>query len=322
MNVYKRTGTSHLWPFGFLIAALLFGVCYQPPLIGQGRGGGQGGGHGGGGGPGEEVAPNNLSVPAILVNGNPFGVATGADIDVLVAPEQDGIAPLSGYPIAPSAFYYVQGVHYWQASCIELDPAGDEFVSPEVTAHWGDNLTGEAALKTNSPIRVEVGLVAVEPEIYEAVYETNWIGWMVEKLEPDKLDREAAYGTLASGSQQTEFTSNPVSPYLEVRVYDDFAWLRIYNTDNPQEPIVDEPASAEINSTGRIVYGYNLRVETVGTYVIEFTAPNVDIDGADSHTITLEIEVTAGSGGGGGGSHGGGGSNQGNKGGGGPPDRD
>jgi hypothetical protein len=65
------------------------------------------------------------------------------------------------------------------------------------------------------------------------------------------------------------------------------------------------PAGGEINATGKIVYGYNLRVAEPGTYGITYTLPNVTLDGCDAGTCSgsvayLEIEVVGGGGGGGG----------------------
>ena len=75
-------------------------------------------------------------------------------------------------------------------------------------------------------------------------------------------------------------------------------------------PLGSNP-TAEINATGKVVYGYNLRVSAVGRYEITFVIPNVDITGMDAgtyttdplgpDTVTLVINVTTGGGGGGGG---------------------
>ncbi|MEZ5260741.1 MAG: hypothetical protein R2755_02960 [Acidimicrobiales bacterium] len=88
----------------------------------------------------------------------------------------------------------------------------------------------------------------------------------------------------------------------------------------------DGPFSAEINSTGRVVYGFNWQKPAAGAYTITFSAPNVAVTGVDAgtivdtHTITLDVNValSAGRGGGGGGGNGGngGGGNGGNGGGG------
>ena len=247
-------------------------------------GGGKGGGGGGGGG---ETVANNLSVPAILIgSGAPtLNFACGAS----VAPTG---TPLTGYPIDTSAYYYVQGLNKWQASCMTA-------TSATVNAEWGDNLTGDAKLKTNSPIRVEMGLLETVP--------TAMTGYTVDKLDPNALDRVSAYGTKALGPVATGFSGNPITPYPEVRVWTSGATLKIYNKVTGAV-VFNGAATAEINSTGRIVYGYNLRVTTAGTYVIEFTAPNVSINSTDGgtisgNTVTLEIVVNSSAAGGGGKGH-------------------
>ncbi len=48
---------------------------------------------------------------------------------------------------------------------------------------------------------------------------------------------------------------------------------------------ISQAATAEINATGRVVYGYNLRVTAAGVYTITFTFPNVTISGADAGTV-------------------------------------
>ena len=67
-------------------------------------------------------------------------------------------------------------------------------------------------------------------------------------------------------------------------------------------------ASGEINATGKIVYGYNLRVTEAGTYRITYTFTNVNFTGACNAGLSarqrrrrLTIIVGGGGGGGGGG---------------------
>ena len=77
-------------------------------------------------------------------------------------------------------------------------------------------------------------------------------------------------------------------------------------TDPSGTALAGVTTSAEINATGRVVYGYNLRVALPGTYTITFMAPGITLSNpddpeVDEHTISLDIDVTAGGGGGGGG---------------------
>lgn len=274
----------HMFPsraraLSILMMAVLVTILLVPAAALAGRGGG---GKGGGGGPGEETTANSLSVPALFVGVNPYGLTCDGSF---VDPTGDG---LTGYSIDPTVAYYVQGVHTWQAGC------DDGLTSATAVADWGDNLTGDAALKVGSPIRVEIGLNAGAQ---------NLTGYTVYKLEPEQLDRVSPYGTPADLSGKN-------TAYPETRVWTQGAWLKIYPKGAPESAVVDDYATAEVNSTGRIVYGYNLRVGETGTYVIEFTAPNVTITSTDFGLLTtvgngtmdtLEIEVGTRGGGGGGG---------------------
>lgn len=233
------------------------------------------------GGPPVDELSNSLSVPAVLIGGSPtLNWPCGS-------PVQPQGAPLSGYALDPAASYYVQGIHSWQASCATADLA-------EASAAWGDNLTGDARLKTNSPIRVEMGVLLMNATAL------GMTGFDVVKLEPNALDRESAYGTQAV-QNGGGFTSQPMTPFPEVRVFDAAATMRIYDKDTGIDVLPLGLASAEINATGRIVYGYNLNVTQSGTYVIEFTAPHVLFGAtdfgaisADGHTVTLEVVVSPG----------------------------
>ena len=247
-------------------------------------------GKGGGGGGGEETLTNNLSVPTIMINGGFTGVTCGGGPDgwsVLREPAGD---PQTLFPIDPLAYYYVQGKNVWQAQCM------DGVASHDVTGAWGDNLTGTARLRAGSPIRVE--LVLSDATGAQAM------GYTVVKLEPSKLDRESAYGTLAVG------TAAPFSATAELMtagVFDGDASMTI---TGPDFAVSEDPAGAEINATGKAVYGYNLRVQNAGEYVITFKMPNVNFLSCDAgtcsgDTATLTINVAGGGGGGGGGKGGG-----------------
>lgn len=279
------------------------------PGNGHGNGGGPPAGHGRGSGSSGSEQGNNLSVPTIMVGGEitaNMGCGTSAgDPSDLVTPTGD---PLSGYPINTAAYYYVQGVHTWQAQCYTD-------TSASVFGAWGANLIGgEAKLSVGKPIRVELGLMnsstAEEPTLE---------GFDVVKLNPDALDRESAYGTLATQTDGT-FSSNP-QPYTpgQWRVYDAGVTFSIQNTETGDYVVPQgTPATAEINATGNVVYGYNLRVSVAGPYritfttsdtvsnTVTFTGSNAPISqgSASDNTAYLDINVTTGSGGGGGGGHG------------------
>lgn len=264
--------------FGAALAAGLLATS----AMAKGPGGGPGGGNGGGGGPpdGGEEAANSLSVPAVFVpdtiGSPPLGFACGAA--VLPTGETTYFAaPFTG----TSGEYYVQGEDAWQASCA-TDADG-----LAVTADWGDNLTS-APLKAGTPIRVEMGLLA------DDAAGLAMTGFTVFKL-TDELDRLATYGTL--GTAET--------PFAEVRVWDAGAGLRIVRSDG--FVVYDGPFTAEVNSTGRVVYGFNWQKPLAGVYTIIFTSPNVAISGlaagdngvvVDTHTATIEVTVAVKAGGG------------------------
>jgi hypothetical protein len=241
---------------------------------------GSGSGGGGGGGGGEETTvTNNLSVPVILVGDNPFGLDCGTVVGEpgpYVAPTGE---PTTGYPVDPEAYYYVQGTNTWQAQC-------ESALTATATVSWGDNLSGDAALVVGHPIRVEVGLLSDNPP--------SMTGLSVVKLDPAALDRESAYGTLATQSGSS-YVANPVTPYSEVRVWDSGAQMVITDPSGAVVPGVS--VAGELNSTGTVVYGFQLTPSVAGTYTITFTTSSaVTISGGNS--ITFNVTSSSGSSGG------------------------
>jgi len=228
---------------------------------------------------------NNLSVPTIFVPSVGVGSQVCTDADDTVLPDPEAVS--TTFP-----GYWVQGEATWQADCAV---APDNTVS--ATAAWGDNLAGMASLAVGHPVRVELALLADA-----AAY--SMTGFGVEKLQPELLDRVSAYGT-NDGSG--------VTPYPEVGVWNAGVTLTITGPSS-----VSVPFGAELNSAGRVVFGYNWRPTAAGTYTIQATVPTVTLVGTDvgsftSHTTTITVEVTSSPGGssgsgGSGGSGGGGGS--------------
>lgn len=274
-----------------LVTALIAALAISNGVVfaqGDGHGGGGGEGGGGGGGGHDTGATNNLSVPTIMIGGGFTGVTCPGG---LVHPSG---TPLTGYELDPAAYYYVQGVHTWQAECVTA-------TSATATAEWGDNLAGDAQLKVGKPIRVELGLFDDTGAQAQ--------GFDVAKLEPSKLDRESAYGTLATDDGLGTWSANAID--MPLRVFDAAVTFSIKNMATGT--YVVQPGAnptAEINATGKVIYGYNLRVSAVGQYEITFVIPSVDITGVDvgswttdpagPDTVTLIIDVIAGGGGGGG----------------------
>jgi hypothetical protein len=275
--------------------------------------GGGGGGGGGGGNPGgEETAAQNLSVPTIMVGTPPGGLSCGTEQLAPTALRAPTGTPLSGYTgpadstLDPADYYWVQKVHTWQAQCFQAGGAS-------VWGNWGDNLEGDAKLKVGSPIRVE--LVLTNETAYPNL--TPLQGYTVIKLE-DKLDRESAYGHLAV-AEDASWVAVPINfpditddPLLQNwLVHDAGITFSVQNlaTLTYAVPPGTSP-TAEINATGKVVYGYNLRVGVAGPYRITFTSsPLVEflgqdaVNGAlvDANTVSIDINVVAGGGGGGGG---------------------
>ena len=266
-----------------------------------------------------ETATNNLSVPLwVTSDGSVISTPGGATCSTTSTPTElvpPTGTPISGYPIDPLAYYYVQGIHKWQAPCATWDQTTNKLIN--VTAAWGDNLAGDAKLKVGSPIRVELVLTQDSDATQQ--------GFTVVKLDPAALDRESPYGILATddglGSFSATESHRPGKPTQGLvtdiatesfgvtptdfvpLVYDSQASLTIVGNDGV---VFNGPATAEINATGKVVYGYNLRVPSAGTYEITYTLPNVNIIGADAGSCgdqecSLLITVTAGGGSGGGG---------------------
>lgn len=201
--------------------------------------------------------------------------------------------PLTGYEVP--GYYYVQKVHAWQAQCFND-------VEAQVFGNWGDNLAGDAKLKVGSPIRVEMVLTNMTTYDDPASLE----GYTVIKLEPSKLDRESAYGHAASAS--TAGSDMPVSygPATWL-VHDAGITFSVLNTGTGAYAVPPGTSpTAEINATGKVVYGYNLRVGVAGTYRIQFTSsPLVQFTGVDAggqidaNNVYIDINVATGGKGGG-----------------------
>jgi hypothetical protein len=240
-------------------------------------------------------AAQNLSVPAILVG--PLGLiqcgASDLEPSALVAPT--GI-PLTGYELPGD--WWVQKVHTWQAQCFTAETAS-------VFGNWGDNLEGDAKLKVGSPIRVEIVLTNMTD--FTATL-PSMDGYNVLKLQPSTLDRLSAYGhdAVLEGAlwvaTADSFTSG------EWVVHDAGMQISVQNLDTGVYVVPLQPIAPEINATGKVVYGYNLRVSETGNYQIRFaTTPAVTFTGCDVGDCVaggtdayLDIVVVPGGGQGGG----------------------
>ncbi|MFM2005895.1 MAG: hypothetical protein RLZZ09_1550 [Pseudomonadota bacterium] len=238
-------------------------------------------------------AAQNLSVPTILVGS--LGTISCGDSDLapsaLVPPTG---TPRTGYEVP--GYYWVQKVHTWQTQCFKAS-TGLAF------GNWGDNLAGDAKLKTGSPIRVE--LVLTNMTDYSTTLPNGLQGYAVIKLQPSLLDRLSAYGHEATGNAVSGWGSTPTTfTQAQWLVHDQGITFSVLNKDtNVYAVPPGTNPTAEINATGKIVYGYNLKVTTAGNYRIQFTtSPNVTLTGQDAangglidpNNVFIDIVVGAG----------------------------
>jgi hypothetical protein len=241
-------------------------------------------------------ATQNLSVPAILVGVLGTVVCGASDLapSDLVPPTG---TPLTGYEVP--GYYWVQKVHKWQTQCFNAETA-------TAFGAWGDNLSGDAKLKVGSPIRVE--LVLTNMTDYSATIPDGLQGYTVIKLQPSLADRLSAYGHEATGDAVLGWGATPTTfPQAQWLVHNQGITFSVLNLDTGvyAVPPGTNP-TAEINATGKIVYGYNLRVSTAGNYRIQFTTtPAVTLTGVDAgvlvdaNNVYLDVVVYPGGGGGG-----------------------
>ena len=252
------------------IAVVASAAMLAIPTAALAKGPGGGGGKGGGG----ETAVNNLSVPAIFV-------PDAASFPTLTCPGGP-TDPIGTTAVYDGVTYFIQGKATWQAQC-GIAPAGDLAVAAE----WGDNLTG-APLKAGTPIRVEMAFTY-------APTTGPMTGYTVVNLTPTLADRNSTYGTTGA---QVSFST--------VRVWAAGTTFSIRNANGTYVVAPGTPATAEINATGAVVYGYNWgsgkgakSTVTAGTYTITFVARDVTFSSTDAgqvidpHTVSLTVTVGA-----------------------------
>lgn len=231
----------------------------------------------------DEGAGNNLSVPTYFVPST-----TGAP--ALRTPCPTAFVAASGSTALYNGIaYYLQKTDaVWSAECSFKD-------SESVTATWGANLTNDRVLKAGRPIRVEMALTTDE----------IGLGYFVENLTPDVPDRLATYGTQGGAGANMSYM-----------VWASGATLTISQVGGNQ--VYTDTFTAEVNSTGKVVYGYNWGTgsspkATAGTYTLTFTVPDAititglgadeGIPNAVFTDHTTVVTVVVGAGGGGGGQH-------------------
>lgn len=239
---------------------------------GPGHGGGGGGSGGGGGGGTETTVTNNLSVPTVFIGAAGFGLSNPA-----LQPPTD--TPSTGYEVA--GYYYVQGQNKWQAEYVVQ-------TTDTATAKWGDNLAGgSASLRAGHPIRVEMSLTSNDV--------TTLQGYPVIKLQPSLLDRNSAYGTLATQSADSSYSATAAA--MPARVWVAGAQLTITGPNGSTTAAMP----GEINATGAVVFGYNWRPTEPGTYQLQFHVPEGSVTFSNPANTVLSVTVSSRAGGGGGG---------------------
>jgi hypothetical protein len=248
------------------------------------------------------------AAPAALAKGKPPPrVETGNNLSFATTfvPNAIGAPALripSAYELtAPSGPECTQFPGYWCQKTLAMWQAEwNEAASIEVTAVWGANLLGDAPLKSGRPIRVEMVLT-------ESGGGTG-AGYVVTKLTPELDDRVATYGT-AGTIQNTEYVVWDAQAQLSIERCTDASC-----TTTAGPAVYFGPMSAEINSIGKVVYGYNWGTAGKGTaaepgvYKLTFSVPErtaiVSVPGAapcpQSNCAFVIIEVTQAAGGGGG----------------------
>lgn len=243
--------------------------------------------------PPTDEGAQNLSVPAILV-GSLGTLVCGADEANPSALVEPTGTPQTGYELPGD--WWVQKVHTWQAQCFNASAAS-------VLGAWGDNLSGDAKLKVGSPIRVEIVLTNSADSLLESL-----AGYNVLKLQPSQLDRLSAYGHDAVFDAESGIWVATEDAFVPAQwvVHDAGMQISVQNLATGEFVVPLQPIAPEINATGKIVYGYNLRVSAVGQYEIRFnstpavTFTGVDAGEFDANNAYLTINVVAGGGGGGG----------------------
>lgn len=221
---------------------------------GAGGGGGPYGGGGSGGGGGDEGFGNNLSVPAVFVEGYgvtglpvtvPYGTGlrpTAADVSPTVLEYWDPLTLYSGY-------YQQQTVSHWQAQWRAGIPGTPE----PVIVNWSDNLTHQY-WTAKSTIRVETVLYQNPLDTMQAYEMAYLFGKGSSEM----------WGTSATTIMQTYRTAYSVCARLTIQKL--VARGGAVDTRVPpfSEAIyesfgIDGPGgySAEVNVSGNLIYGFN-----------------------------------------------------------------
>jgi len=224
------------------------------------------------GGGEEDAFGNNLSVPTVFIPDS-----STLPLRVGCPPAADPTGPQSTVYLG---FWLQKTEATWTADCVQFGVPESAHSVP-VAADWGDNLTTRPNLPAGKPVRVEVSLVDHSDDAHVPSY-PGLQGFVVTNLTPELEDRLATYGTDGT----TFLTAAPGAPFT--RYFDEGARLKIEKLDDvtgqPISPaIFDGPMTAEINSIGAVVYGFNWgskgkkNTPAAGKYKLTFTANYTNI---------------------------------------------
>lgn len=222
---------------------------------------------------------NNLSVPVVFSEG--LGV-TGLPVTVDGVPNypNTGLRPaatenlvVGGLPYFYAgnvsdcrwpdgqAAYCQKGLNAWQAEWLDGTATGMQHAS----ATWGDNIINQS-LQTSAPVRVEVSL--------NDLTSGPLTGFNMQVVSGSRTTEVQGTNNTTSAMTPTIFS---VTPHLVVSKLDTSGGVTV------GAPIVDKRVvdaigteegpgnfNAEVNVSGKIVYGYNLRVTEAGWYRVAF----------------------------------------------------
>lgn len=266
---------------------------------GGGGGGGGGSGGGGGGGGHTETAGNNLSVPAIWVDGAGLtlpGTMLQASVTV-------------PWPTQVNGYYaYAQKVegNVWQAQNV-VAPVGTPVNVNEID--WGDMLES-SPLKVGTPIRIELALY--KTDVAMLTYD------MVMLANPSSPDEVQGTISMSQGSP-TSPVSNLVTKLGEATIHTPKGKLVVQKLIGLREDVAEgdlfwdgvkwvdasaiDPSGveapqvpsfgAEINVGGKVIYGLSKggwKASQAGDYRITFYLGNSDAKITALTAIRLPVE--------------------------------
>ena len=280
MNTFMQTtGKMAVMCCAVLFSAAVFGA--RP----DGVGGGGGGGGGGGNRPpsGEEAQGNNLSFPALPVDGYTIGPIPSTQFTIPYDGEYPGLTAEEIEALQASGPWYPQKTegNTWQADNV---PAGSETVFVSYV-DWGDNIEAVNP-KVRRPFRLEI-------QLYKQLNE--WVDFNDDPESGNGMTgyvmAELEYPSSADELQGTDSTmyegnfANVVSNLWKLRIQycgdgipDDLDWNATTGIWDSATPCTDVPVSfaVELNVGGKLIFGGSQggwKPRDTGFYRITFYGP-------------------------------------------------